>query len=59
MRWLTTRPDAIPTALTPRDVLAAVPSFQQQKKELTTAWAGELPWQQLLKLAIRVARKTL
>ena len=56
MRWLTTRPDAIPTT-TPRDVLGALPRFRQRKSELSAAWEGELPWGLLLKTALGAARE--
>jgi hypothetical protein len=59
MRWLTTRPDAIPTPATPRHVLDLMPDFQRRKAELAADWEGELPWGRMLKLARDAARAVL
>lgn len=56
MGWLTTRPDAIESTVTPRDVLEALPSYRRKKRELMDAWVGEVPWEKLLKGASAVVR---
>jgi hypothetical protein len=56
MSWLAGRPDAIRTP-TPKDVLAALPAFQTDKKDLEGDWSGAVPWTQVLDAAARRAPK--
>jgi hypothetical protein len=43
MAWLATRRDAVYVP-TPDQVLAALPAFEQRKRELLTQWREEVPW---------------
>src|SRR5436309_16111456 len=49
-----TRADATP-AVTPREVLELLPSFQLRRRELDTAWGGYPPWVDVITTAIEVA----
>ena len=56
MRWLTTRPDALGTPVTPRDVRKILPDFYGHRRELEESWEGEVPWDRLIERALTVAR---
>jgi hypothetical protein len=55
MSWLATRPDAV-LVPTPKEVLAAIPDFQEARRRLDIDWSGETPWNDVLLTAARVAR---
>jgi hypothetical protein len=55
MSWLATRRDAIPP-VTPKEVLAILPSFQSRKRELEAEWGGYPPWSDVVMTAIDLAR---
>ena len=53
--WLVTRPDAV-RALTPKDVLDALPTFVKQKESLKEKWgAGNVPWADIVIAALNTA----
>jgi hypothetical protein len=47
MLWLATRPDAVYVPQ-PSKVLAALPGFEDKRRDLNTAWKGEVPWADLI-----------
>ena len=56
MSWLATRSDAVPT-VTPQELLAILPTFQDRKKALNDAWGGLPPWADVVMMAIETARQ--
>jgi len=56
MSWLATRNDAIPP-VTPKEVLAPLPTFQANRQSLAEAWGDFPPWADIIKAAIDVARR--
>lgn len=56
--WLATRPDA-EQALTPREVLSALPRFQDERVRLRQEWGDNIPWADLVLAAIELSRKML
>jgi hypothetical protein len=56
MSWLATRPDAVPT-VTPQEVLALLPEFQNRKQALDSTWGGLPPWADVVMLALDIARQ--
>ena len=52
--WLATRPDTARTP-TPKQVLAALPAFQAERRRLTEDWAGDVPWSDVVVAAIETA----
>lgn len=50
MNWLSSRPDAM-TLLSPTQVLAALPTFQEGRQKLAKDWSGNVPWKYVLDLA--------
>lgn len=55
MAWLSTRKEAVPP-VTPRDVLAILPSFETARRELNAAWGGYPPWPDIIIAATDIAR---
>lgn len=55
MSWLATRPDAV-SVPTPSEVLGALPLFRTEKEQLDADWRGEVPWSDIVLLAMRIAR---
>lgn len=55
MRWLATRPDAVPPP-TPHKVVDALPSFVVEVERLETEWHGYPPWPNLIEAAVAIAR---
>jgi hypothetical protein len=55
MAWLTTRPDAIETPITPSSVLNALPEFESALDHVRTEWKGHAPWRSFLKAGLRTA----
>ena len=53
--WLATRRDAI-QPVTPSDVLAALPRFQAEKRELDAVWTGLPPWSDVVLAAVKIAK---
>jgi hypothetical protein len=56
MSWLATRSDAMPT-VTPKEVLALLPTFQIGREVLDDAWGGFPPWADIIMVALDVARQ--
>jgi hypothetical protein len=56
MSWLATRTDAIPP-VTPKEVLALLPTVQKRREALEEAWGGFPPWADIIMVAIDVARQ--
>ena len=56
MSWLATLRNAIPT-VTPKDVLALLPTFQMGREALDDAWGGFPPWADIIMAALDVARQ--
>lgn len=56
MSWLATRPDAVRVP-TPSEVLDLLPTFSTQKAQLNDAWRGQVPWSDVVLLALRVAQQ--
>jgi hypothetical protein len=56
MSWLATRRDAIPT-VTPKEVLALLPTFQMGREALDDAWGGFPPWADIIIVALDVGRQ--
>ena len=56
MSWLATRIDAIPT-VTPKEVLALLPTFQENRKGLAEAWGGFPPWADIILAALNLAKQ--
>jgi hypothetical protein len=55
MSWLATRPDAV-LSPTPKEVLAILPLFEEQRARLNDDWSGSVPWTDLVVAAIRIAQ---
>lgn len=55
MSWLATRRDAVQTP-SPKEVLAALPEFANERAALCTAWCDQVPWTDLLLMGMSVAR---
>jgi hypothetical protein len=50
--WLLTRPAAVASDLTPRDIVTALPSFTQARDDLVGEWlGGSPPWAAIVRLA--------
>lgn len=56
--WLATRPDAVRTP-TPREVLAKLPAFQEEKDRLRQEWGTNIPWADLVLAAIDLSERML
>jgi len=56
MSWLATRTDAIPP-VTPKEVLALLPTFQMGREALDDAWGGFPPWADIIVVALDIARQ--
>ncbi len=56
MPWLATRPDAVPT-VTPKEVLALLPTFQRRRQAQNDVWGGLPPWADVVMLALEIARQ--
>ena len=56
MSWLATRTDAVPP-VTPKEVLALLPSFQMGREALDDAWGGFPPWADIIMAALDIARQ--
>jgi len=56
MSWLATRTDAVPP-VTPKEVLALLPSFQMGREALDDAWGGFPPWADIIVVALDIARQ--
>ena len=56
MSWLATRTDAIPP-VTPKEVLALLPTFQMGRGALDDAWGGFPPWADIIVVALDIARQ--
>ncbi len=50
--WLATRPEAIAVP-TPRRVITALATFQEEKAKLVAEWGREVPWADLVLAAMR------
>jgi len=51
--WLATRKDAA-SVVSPKEVLAALPVFEQERASLNDQWRGSPPWADIVLAAIRV-----
>jgi len=51
MSWLCTRPDAL-VALSPQQVLAALPRFTAEKERVDSEWGDQPPWSNVLAAAL-------
>jgi hypothetical protein len=57
MAWLTTRPDAAPTATTPHELLRVLPTFAREVEVLHERWRGHVTWTSLFGAALSVGTR--
>jgi hypothetical protein len=55
MAWLATREEAVPP-VTPKEVLAKLPEFQEKRRDLAVLWHQYPPWADVVLAAIEVAK---
>jgi hypothetical protein len=56
MKFLLTRKEAVPSSLTPRDVVAMLGAFDARKQKLNADWEGKPRWADIVLAAKEIAK---